>query len=192
MQTFTQTIPLLLILDTIFVWLLVPQEFNDPDDIFRFFFQGGFQQPHRTHHRRYRSANAHEEPQEREQATQKNNVFSLLIAFLPLLLILFLNSSSAYNQKKYSLSKSNSFPIEMRTYRLQTNFFVNSGYTKLDQREKYETMLDVEKEYFETLHSECSREYNTKYRNKNKIQDFPEGTWCHKFLEVKRIMQPGY
>ena len=91
----------------------------------------------------------------------------------------------------YSNFRSDAFPYEMTTYKLKVTFYVSKKYTELSQRQQFTIMNEVEHEHYKLLYNNCNQEYYMHYRNKN-INVYPEGSWCRKFQEAKRILEPGY
>lgn len=163
------------------------------EDMFRFFFNGGFapmNHPHARHRQRQRQrAQGFEQP---PQQDPKASLMSLLFAFLPFLLIILMNFMSGSPVKHYSMTRSNSFPQELRTFRLRAPFFVNDSFGKLSPVQQSGLMTDIDNEYYHYLYNECVRENHRSSRMARQNVDFPEGSWCRKFQEAKRIMQPGY
>lgn len=163
--------------------------------MFRFFFQGGFSEP--AFHPRRRGHHGHA-PRARHQeyhqaaADPKANVMSLLFAFLPFLIIILLNMFSGQAVQHYSMTKNNGFPYEKRTYRLRAPFFVNDSFAKLSQRDQANLMVEIDNEYYHHLYNECIKEHHRQSRYGRSQAAPAEGSWCHKFNEAKRVMQPGY
>ena len=117
---------------------------------------------------------------------------SLLFAFLPFLLILLLNTFSGQATQYYSMTHSKSFPQEKRTYRLRAPFFVNEAFFKLSQRDQANLMVEIDNEYYHLLYNECVKEHHRTRRYSRDQSNYAEGSWCFKFQEAKRVMQPGY
>lgn len=141
----------------------------------------------RRHHARqnmYQEYHAAQDP--------KGNISSLLFAFLPFLLILVLNMMSGTPVQYYSMTRTQGFPDEMKTYRLRAPFFVNDAFRKLNMSKQAELMGEVDNEYYRLLYNQCVKEYHKLDRYGRSNTPPQEGSWCYKFNEAKRIMNPGY
>lgn len=160
--------------------------------MFRFFFQGAFGDMHHQPMRRRHHARQNMYQEYHAAPDAKNNLTSLLFAFLPFLLIIAINIMSGAPTQYYSLTKTQSFPNEMKTYRLHATFFVNDAFQKLNMNEKAKLMVEIDNEYYQRLYNECVKEFHRANRYGRSNPPPQEGSWCYKFNEAKRVMQPGY
>ena len=115
----------------------------------------------------------------------------MLMVFFPILLLILVNSFQSSPEQMYSFTRNANFQIEMKTYKLRTQFYVNNKFEQISPEQKYVIMTEIEHQYFQKLHQECNTEYRQVHRYR-KDNNYPPGSWCYQYVEAKRIMQPGY